>query len=593
MTKLKLPPKKSGSMASMTPPGGPAKLPTAPLTHAIHALESSRNAGFDLSAAVGELIDNSWEAGASCIRLETKRDASGSIVEIAVADGGNGIPVSVLASVLSLGFSTRYDSRTGLGRFGMGLKLASLSQARRTEVYTRVRGSRDTYRSYLDIDEVRDEKQTELRVEKVAGWPADFAHLMSNYRTKKPFESGTLVVWRKIDRLQQGGSYGTAVQERLQDLTKFLARAYRRFIDKGLMIELDGVEISLHDPLFLLDNPRVTKRFKDSLKARIIQQDSFHIDGHRVDWTVTLLPEQFRERRGEGGRATKGREEFADLYIPDNESKISILRNGREIFYELVPKLYPGGRDRIDRYIGVEVQFPAQLDEYFQVRNVKRGAEPVSKLREQLRLALKAPIQLARKEVRDHWIEVIKREQSEKGDADKEAHGAVEEFDRTAPSGRANLGAGDEQLAKIIGQIIEDMGLEPEDPDAVRLAEWVRESFNARSTTILTGGWPGKELLDISHLNGKAIVRVNRRHPFFEEVISPLEDLADTEASDVDTDEVPKLARRLRTSIDLLLMSYAKAENMHLDPDTAFSTLRSHWGTFCAGMIGEQKRRWS
>ncbi|WP_427913936.1 ATP-binding protein [Ramlibacter sp. MMS24-I3-19] len=114
----------------------------APLTHQGQALESSRDSGFDLSAAVGEPVDNSWEAGASTVRIQTVREDGGSITDIGIADNGAGIPAEILPNVLSVGYSSRYNSRKGLGRFGMGLKLAALSLGRRAEVYTKARGSR-------------------------------------------------------------------------------------------------------------------------------------------------------------------------------------------------------------------------------------------------------------------------------------------------------------------------------------------------------------------------------------------------------------------------------------------------------------------
>jgi hypothetical protein len=56
----------------------------------------------------------------------------------------------------------------------------------------------------------------------------------SNHPKKgEPFESGTLVIWSKVDQITDGGNYGSAIKERLQELTKFLARAYRIFINDG------------------------------------------------------------------------------------------------------------------------------------------------------------------------------------------------------------------------------------------------------------------------------------------------------------------------------------------------------------------------
>lgn len=571
----------------------PENFPTAPLTQANQALESSRDAGFDLSAAAGELVDNSWEAKANHVRIKPLRDKGGSVTDMGFADDGHGIPARLLAAVLSLGYSSRYGNRTGLGRFGMGLKLASLSQATRIEVYTRARDDAQIYRSYLDLDEVRGGKQTELSVEPVPGWPDEFAALMADPTSGELFESGTLVVWRKIDRLQQGGRFNSSVDERVQELKKFLARAYRRFIDKGFRIEFDGIEITPHDPLFLLENPRVTKRFGRNLVASIIDGDEFEIDGHKVRWTVTLLPEELRKRRGEGGRAAKGREEFADLYIPDNESKVSILRNGREIYYDLVPKLYPGGRDKVDRYIGVEIEFPAALDEYFQVRNVKRGAEPVNKLREELRSNLKKPIERARKDIRDHWQDVAAHERLKSGDDHADAHEAIEDFDRTGPTGRANPDTTPDEIDEAIREIIEDMGYEADDPEAVKKAEWVRSSLASRSATILDGAWPGKEMFDIRHLAGKAVIKVNRRHPFFKDIVEPLRTIIADEPEELDRTEIIALLKKLDAGIDLFMIAYARAENMHVDPEGAYGDLRNHWGTFTAGLINELGRRMS
>jgi hypothetical protein len=564
--------------------------PEAPLTQPHHALESSRDAGFDLSAAVGELIDNSYEAGARSIRLAPIKTRDGSVTDMAVGDDGAGIPPDILASVLSLGYSTRYNSRSSLGRFGMGLKLASLSQAQRVEVYTLPRNDNRIFMTYLDLQQVRDKVQEALTVEEVDAWPEDFAHLMAGPDKGTPFSSGTLVIWRKVDRLVHGGRFGTAVQERLQELKKFLARAYRKFIDNGLRIEFDGAPITLHDPLFLMENPRVTDKFGDR-RSEIVDEGGFRIDGHQVSWTVTLLPKEFRKKSGAGGRATKGREEFAELYIPDNESKASILRNQREIYYDLVPKLYPGGKDYIDRYIGVEIEFPAALDDYFQVRNVKRGAEPVSKLREELRGALRKPILDARKSIRSFWKEVEQEERSTTGDEHNSTHGTIDDFDQTAPGGRANPDATDDEIDSAIDEIIENMGLTAGTPDAVEKANWVRESFESRSMTLVDGQWPGKALLLIKHLTGKAIVTINHKHPFVAEILDPLKALADVSPDDLDASEASRVIKRASQGITLLLLAYAKAENMHAEPDEAYEDLRDYWGTFTAGLVREQLKR--
>lgn len=564
--------------------------PPAPLAQAGQALESSRDSGFDLSAAIGEVVDNSIEAGASKVRVRTTRSNDGPTVQqIAIADDGTGIDPDILASVLSLGYSSRYNSRTGMGRFGMGLKLASLSQCRRVDVYTKRVDLSTLYHTYLDLDEVNRGKQVDLRVHEVDEFPDDCADLLTHPRSGELFTAGTLVVWSKVDRLIEGGRYGASLDQRMTDLVKFLARAYRKFTDKGLYIELDGTHITLHDPLFLLENPRVTERFSKDLRAEKLHDDRFEIDGHEVSLTVTLLPRELRRKRGGGGRVRKGAEEFRDLYIPDNEGKLTILRQNREIYYDLVPRLYPGGKDKVDRYIGVEVSFPATLDEYFQVRNVKRGAEPVDKLRERLRSDLKKPIEAARKMIRDYWGEVEREEQVARGGVTghEASQAAVDHANETAPAGRANLDVTSEDVNRELGNIVEDLGLDPEEPITKETAEAIRSSYEKSDITIVDGGWPGKELMDVVHLSGKAIVKVNHRHPFISEIYDAAKAMAELDPADINGDDVVGLLRKITTGIDVLLMGYAKAENMHDKPEDAYSELRSYWGIFSGSYIRE------
>jgi hypothetical protein len=544
-----------------------------------------------LSAAVGEVVDNSIEAKASKVRIRTMRTNDGQTIDqIGMADDGTGIDPDILANVLSLGYSSRYNSRTGMGRFGMGLKLASLSQARRVDVYTKRLDPPTVFHTYLDLDEVEAGDQEDLQVTEEKAFPADYTDLMAHPRTGESFSSGTLVVWSKVDRLVEGGRYGASLDERTKDLVKFLARAYRKFIDLGLFIDLDNTTITLHDPLFLLDNPRVVDRFGKNLRAEKLHygpDSTIEIDGQHVEVTVTLLPPELRRVKGKGGRASKGFEQFRDLYIPDNEGRISILRQNREIYYDLVPKLYPGGKERIDRYIGVEVNFPAALDEYFQVRNVKRGAEPVSKLRERLRNDLEKPIQAARKKIRDYWDEVKKEENQASGGTagHEDAQDAVDEADETAPGGRANLDVTPADIDRELARIMEDIGLDPDDPTTQEKSAALRKSFDRRAITIVDGAWPGRELMDIVHLSGKAILKINRRHPFISEVYEEVKVASATDPADLDLEDVATLLRKVNIGLDLLFMGYVKAENMHDKPEEAYGELRSYWGIFTSAYI--------
>src|SRR5438132_655627 len=114
--------------------------------HVGRALESLRNSDFNTLSAVGEVIDNSMEANAKIIRImaDTEEERKGSpridFIEMAFADDGDGMDKNTLHRCLQLGFSTNYNDRKGIGRFGVGMTLGAITQCRRIEVYSKPKG---------------------------------------------------------------------------------------------------------------------------------------------------------------------------------------------------------------------------------------------------------------------------------------------------------------------------------------------------------------------------------------------------------------------------------------------------------------------
>ena len=561
------------------PTGGAQNAPRSALIEVDKALESMRDAGFDLMAAVGEPIDNSIEASATVIRVvPTYSKDRQHVTDIAFADNGRGIDSKILPNVLKMGYSTRYGQRKGLGRFGVGLKLAGLSIGTRIEVFTRPAGSQAIYWAFLDLELIKSGRQEFIEATELDGWPAEYAHLMLNEKGE-PIDHGTLVLWRNIDRLSSGGTYGTSLETKVADLRKFIARVYRQFLDNGLIIELEGKKTTLHDPLFLMDNPRLLRRYRarkdDELRGRVIDEDDLAIDGKVVHVTVTLVPELFRAESGLGGDRDADRKDIREFQINgENAGRISMMRNGREIYYDIVPRLLPSGVDKVDRYVGIEVAFPADLDEYFQVRHVKRGAEPVSKLREELRTWLERPVKNARKEIRRHWRQVSVTQQNPDGRSDSVID-AVERSEQTAPRGQAGLNVSAEEEERIIEELLEDLEINPEEES--QKADRIRTQIREKPMTLVDGAWPGKELLEITHLNGKAVVRLNHRHPFIRDIYDPLRETVGKVPDDQDSGEMFDLIRRTSMALDVLFLAYAKAENLHRDP-SVFDDLRSYWG---------------
>lgn len=547
------------------------------------ALESMRDSGYDLTAAVGEPIDNSVEAGASIIRVHPVFGPNKqSITDIVVADDGDGVMPNLMAHILSMGYSTRYGQRGGLGRFGVGVKLAALSLGRRIDVYSRQRNDAHIWHSYIDLDDIKNGTQEQILAEQVTDWPSAYAELMVDAEGKA-FNAGTLVVFGKIDRLASGGHYATALDEKINELRTFIARAYRYYLEKGLKIYLAGKPLTLLDPLFLMDNPRIIKQYKPlDVRGTVVEEADLEImPGQSIHVTVTLAPEEFRHRSGEGGNTDLRGRDIREFHISDNARKISMIRNGREINYDIVAKLLPTTNEKADRYIGIEVRFPATLDEFFQVRNVKRGAVPVSKLRSQLRQWLQRPVQVARAQIRSHWseIETIERAQSQ---AHQAVTDAVTKVEQTSPQGQAGRNVTPEQKEEILQEVLEDLQVDGDGTED-DTTDRVREQIESNPITILDAAWPGAELFEIVHLNGKAIVKINHRHPFWKHIYGPIKTAA-TGTTNSTLDELTDLLRKAEAGIDALVMAYAKAENMHQDV-RPFDQLRTYWGTFSQSYV--------
>ena len=97
-----------------------------------------RQIGYSIEQALADLVDNSINAGASTVLIRFIWDRE-EIRQVVVADDGCGMTPSELRNAMRFGSDTDFDPHS-LGKFGMGLKLASFSHARRLTVISRRRG---------------------------------------------------------------------------------------------------------------------------------------------------------------------------------------------------------------------------------------------------------------------------------------------------------------------------------------------------------------------------------------------------------------------------------------------------------------------
>ena len=120
-------------------------------------IESLRNMGYDCSTAVADLVDNSIVANASEIRIDIFPKEDKQPAAILISDNGRGMSREQLHEAMRFGAFQEYGA-DDLGRYGLGLKTASLSQCRTLTVSSKPKTTRNTRsirnRMRWDVDHV-------------------------------------------------------------------------------------------------------------------------------------------------------------------------------------------------------------------------------------------------------------------------------------------------------------------------------------------------------------------------------------------------------------------------------------------------------
>jgi hypothetical protein len=211
-------------------------------------MESLRDIGYDLRAAVADLVDNSIDADAENVRIDVGHDLEGGWVRI--ADDGVGMTEGQLDEAMRYGSSRPYRS-DDLGHFGLGLKTASLSQGRRLTVATRstIRGPIRIRRWDLD------------RVTRIDAWQLEHVRVRDSPTVlTDPLvgTTGTVVLWERLDRVlgarrPSGEAAARRLEVAVQETSEHLAMVFHRFLSGGapgpaLSIQVAGARLVAWDP---------------------------------------------------------------------------------------------------------------------------------------------------------------------------------------------------------------------------------------------------------------------------------------------------------------------------------------------------------
>lgn len=350
---------------------------TVPIVAAEHFVLATRDTGYrSVAAAVAELIDNSLQANARHIDVMVSEfeQAHEPSTVVGVLDDGSGMSPATLECALQFGGTNRFDDRSGLGRFGMGLPNSSVSHSRRLDVYSWQRPS-EVYHTYLDVDEVAAGRLRFIPRPRRVSLPP--------WVTPSVGRSGTLVLWTRCDRL---GRHRVDTLVRRMEAT--LGRVYRYPIWSGTRIAINGARVQPFDPLFIHETAAV--RGARAHGAPLRYELSGPAGPSVIEVRFSELPVQRWHRWPAQEKRQKG---------VVGGAGISIVRAGREIDYGW--HLLGGKRrENYDDWWRCELRFSPDLDELFGVTHSKQGVNPKTELKLLLSADLEAIARTLNRRVR-------------------------------------------------------------------------------------------------------------------------------------------------------------------------------------------------
>jgi hypothetical protein len=325
-------------------------------------MHSLRSIGYTTHAAIADLIDNSLGAGATRIDIDFAHTPHAFV---SIIDNGMGMSRDELLRAMRYGSRDPREVRLGddLGRFGLGLKTASLSQCRRLTVAT----LRDDELSIAvwDVDECERRRCWWLLTPQSSAISAELIEAL------RANGHGTAVIWENLDRLLGNSTANTrrALDDTMAAAADHLALTFHRFLNGSLgrrvSITMNGLPLPTLDP-FLEGHQR----------GQALHAEQFPIDGHIVSVAPFVLPYPSKLKA-------------ADLEKSGGRERLKvghgfyIYRGGRLVvpggWFRIVPA------DDLVRLARIRVDVPVELDHIWKVDVRKATAEPPPALRDHLK----------------------------------------------------------------------------------------------------------------------------------------------------------------------------------------------------------------
>lgn len=324
-------------------------------------MESTRAIGYSLEAAIADVIDNSIAAMASEVKLCFFPVDS---EYVAILDNGSGMNSEEINVAMQYGSKNPTETResSDLGRFGLGLKTASLSQCRTLTVVSK-QGKQIECRQW-DLDYIAQTGLWSLNI-----FEKEEVVLLPEVDNLNKYESGTLVIWQNLDRMKVGeDNFEQAMGRKMDDVRKHLALVYHRYLSgetglKKLCIYFNEDKIKQVDP------------FLENKSVQAMDDETLTIHGNKVIVRPYILPHISKLTLDEvemlGGKDGIRKQQGYYVY-----------RNKRLLVWGTWFRMMRQGE--LSKLVRIRVDIPNALDDLWTLDIKKSSAVPPTEVRKNL-----------------------------------------------------------------------------------------------------------------------------------------------------------------------------------------------------------------
>lgn len=480
-----------------------------------------RDTGYNFNTAVADIVDNSIAANATKINIVVNMDPEMAL-KVYFADNGCGMDLEGLKNAMKYGSKERAQ-KNSLGKFGLGLKTASTAFCKQFSLISRPSADAPLNKVQWDLDYIAAKGSWLLQFPTIEDDEEEMLDIVADGN------SGTLLVWDKLDRLMKDyknpKNAQKGLQKILEELRFHLSMVFQRYLDVN-DTRATNVEITVNTTVLKPWDPFCTKEERTEL----LQNETVPVsmpDGTTANFKIAayIIPKKGEYSSSSAEKEARGSNDFQGIYVY-RENRL--IHSGDWFgFLKKEPHF---------SLLRVDFSFDYQMDELLSVDIKKSRILLIGELAEFIMRFLAAPRREAEKRYRD-------KENKQVHQNGKDAHkSSNQNIDSKAP----------ELEASAIQPIGDDRAEITNSNGKFQKAICITTNVEPTQNRVIpVPTIDGNALWEPVLADGKHAVNINESHPFYKKIYGPY------------------LAQNLVVEgLDDLLWALAEAENSTCSPSS-------------------------